>query len=125
MLREIIAVKQHDGVFLRRWFNDEVFDLFVWYDLQRCIIGFQLCYDKGWRECALTWLDGRGYSHDRVDSGERSAFEMRTPVLIGGGTFPYNRVTEGFIERSGWLDPEVRRYVIEKLNEYPKLRAAA
>lgn len=114
MLREITPVKQDAGEYFRRLFSDEFFDLFVWYDAGQ-IIGFQLCYDKQQRECALTYLEDKGYSHARVDSGEDSVYDMRSPVLTKQGGFPSDRVGQQFIARSEELEPSIRLYVTGKL----------
>ena len=125
MLREI-STKQPANDYFRRWFNDEVFDLFVWYDDDhRRAVGFQLCYDKDRREGALTYLDGRGYSHSAVDSGEGSAWSNDAPVLGEGGEFPRERVLGAFSVRSKGIDADVRRYVLEKLEAYAEGWAAA
>jgi len=117
MLREIGSVKQHpDGPF-RRWFEDEFFDLIVWYDRQE-IFGFQLCYEKSKDEHALTWLKDRGYGHHRIDTGEQSVWETRSPVLIADGAFPRQQIIERFLESSSAIDPIIMRHVVQKLEEY-------
>ena len=114
MLKEL-KTKQNANDYFRRWFNDEIFDLFVWYDGDGGLVGFQLCYDKDRREGAITYVEGRGYTLEVVDSGEDSAWINATPVLREGGEFPRERVLGAFTSRSKEIDAEVRRYVIEKL----------
>ncbi len=46
MLRELKQVRQHKGEPRRRWFNDDYFDLIVWFSEKDSISGFQLCCDK-------------------------------------------------------------------------------
>ena len=124
MLREL-NTRQNANDYFRRWFNDEIFDLFVWYDGdRRAPVGFQLCYDKNRREGALTYLEGRGYTFNAVDAGEDSTWNGATPVLREGGAFPRARVLETFAARSQGIDAEVRRYVIEKLEAYAQSWAA-
>jgi len=125
MLREFKSVKQHDGDHFRRWFEDDFFDLIVWYDdgdkdgnVDREIFGFQLCYDKNGRERAVTWLKTKGYSHEIIDSGETSAWDVRTPVLSGATAFPRERVIECFAERSAEIETHVARHVLQKLKDY-------
>ncbi len=126
MLREFKAVKQHDGEPLRRWFEDDFFDLIVWYtdgdgsvdNCNRNIFGFQLCYDKNGRERAVTWLETTGYSHEIIDSGQTSAWDVRSPVLSGAAMFPREDVLECFAERSAEMETDIARYVLQKLADY-------
>jgi hypothetical protein len=113
-----LETQQHADDYFRRWFNDDIFDLFVWYDAGPRLVGFQLCYDKDRREGALTYLDGRGYTHSTVDSGEDSAWSGESPALRAGGEFPRERVLGAFAARSKEIDAQVRQYVIEKLEAY-------
>lgn len=63
----------------RRWFNDDDFDLIVRHN-GGTITGFQLCYDRNGNEHALTWMEGKGAGHHRIDSGENSPLKNRAPV---------------------------------------------
>ena len=56
-------------------------DLIVWYDVAGAVTGFQLCYDFGKGEHALTWREGAGFSYSIIDSGDYSPFKNRAPVL--------------------------------------------
>ncbi len=116
MLREL-NTKQNAGDFFRRWFNDEFFDLFAWYD-DGPPVGFQLCYDKDGRESALTYLDGLGYTLNAVDSGEDSVWGGAAPVLKETAEFPRGRILDAFSTRSSGIDAEVRYYVLGKLEAY-------
>ena len=80
MLTEIQNVRQIPGEGFRRWFSDNYFDLIVWYDDERKLVGFQLCYDKDGRERALTWTHEHGFQHNRIDSGEIAGHIKMTPV---------------------------------------------
>lgn len=126
MLSEFKSVKQHEGEPLRRWFEDDFFDLIVWYadgdsrndDGNRNIYGFQLCYDKKGRERAVTWLETTGYSHEIIDSGQTSAWDVRSPVLSGAAAFPREHVIECFTERSAEIETHIARCVLQKLADY-------
>ena len=88
MLTELTHVSQRQGEPKRRWFQSPDEDLIVWYAQDGSILGFQLCYDIRRGERALTWLSGRGYSHERVDDGEVVGLgHKRTPVLVPDGAF--------------------------------------
>ena len=58
MLTEFKAVRQIPKDGFRRWFTDQDFDLFVWYEdeSKTNIVGFQLCYNKRGNQKALTWF---------------------------------------------------------------------
>ena len=117
MLREIRSVSQEPGGRRRRWFSDETFDLFVWYDADDVATGFQLCHDKAGEERAFTWEAGHGFAYDRVDAGESSPLEQMSPPLERDGELPVRRVTDDFGARSADIDPEVVALVLEKLAE--------
>jgi len=118
MLREIGNIKQDPGQFFRRWFNDELLDLFVWYDAGGRIAGFQLCFDKDGRERALTYTDENGYSLNEVHA-DGSAWDMSSPVLVMPGTeFPRGRLLTQLRERGEALDRHLCEYLMEKLEAY-------
>jgi hypothetical protein len=120
MLKEIKDARQVEGEPSRRWFADNTLDLIVWHSAANMIIGFQLCYQKGTDEHALTWLSGKGYSHNRVDDGETMpcAHKM-TPILVVDGTFDRDRISQHFETESREIDPDVIQFVTKKLLEYP------
>jgi hypothetical protein len=115
MLSEIRNPRQVPGEGQRRWFTDEYFDLIVWHDGDGLPTGFQLCYDKNDRERALTWRSGRGYSHERVDDGEIPGRAKMSPVLVPDGSFARSTIAALFLEDSGAIDPEIRRFVHARL----------
>jgi hypothetical protein len=119
MLYEIKDVKQQPGEPKKRWFTDEYYDLFVWYDDQDQISSFQLTYDKGHEERALTWSRRGGFRHTGVDTGEDSPIESRSPVLVTDGIFDAAVEAERFKEESEEIDPHVARFVYSRLLRYP------
>jgi hypothetical protein len=121
MLKEVQKTRQIAGEPYRRWFNDETFDLIVWYEAKGEIIGFQLCYRAWPDEKALTWLRGEGFSHNRIDQGEsRPDHHKMTPILLPDGEFEAERVLEQFLAASSDLDPVVVDIVTRALKNYPK-----
>jgi hypothetical protein len=118
LLTETKEVRQIPGEGLRRWFGDDYFDLIVWY-AEGKIIGFQLCYDKGQRERALTWHRPRRYLHTRVDDGDRTEGYKMTPILVRDGVFEHEQVAERFRAASASIDPEIARLVHDALLAYP------
>jgi hypothetical protein len=124
VLVEYRNVRQIRGEGHRRWFSDDYFDLIVWYDSPRRgrshITGFQLCYDRGGYERALTWMRDRGFSHEKVDTGEgRGSGNMKaTPILVADGVFDSGQVADRFREASKGLDPDIADLVLDRLAEY-------
>jgi hypothetical protein len=77
MLIEISNVSQPAGEPRRRWFVSDDLDLVVWCDESGRPSGFQLCYDKGLSERALTWQPDRGFTHTAVDDGDRGGGSIK------------------------------------------------
>ena len=95
-------------------------DLVIWCDESGRPTGFQLCYDKGRSERALTWQPDRGFTHTIVDDGERVGGKYKAiPILIAGGLFAANRVANLFSEESAELPPEFAEFVKMKLRQHP------
>ena len=118
MLVEHRNVRQIRGEGHRRWFSDDYFDLIVWYE-EGQIIGFQLCYDKGGRERALTWHRPHRYLHTRVDDGEIPLAYKMSPVLVQDGVFDPGRISEKFRRASSGIEPRLSALVLERLSVYP------
>ncbi|HJR08884.1 MAG TPA: hypothetical protein VJ842_16620 [Pyrinomonadaceae bacterium] len=124
MLREIGYIKQTDGQPFRRWFNDELLDLFVWQEECGRITAFQLCFDKDTDERALTYSEADGYSLDNVHT-EESSLDMGSPVLRRGLVdLPFPHLLALLTERGAGIDARVLRYVTEKLEAYTAARQA-
>ncbi len=107
MLREIRDVRQVRGEPRRRWFSDEDFDLIVWIDPEKRIIGFQLCYDKQTEQKALTWLKDKGYQHSRIDDGDNPGKMKASPVLEANGHFDREGIGRWFRENRGDVPEEI------------------
>lgn len=115
---EYSDVRQIKGEGIRRWFADEDFDLIIWYDNSNKITGFQLCYDKQFSERALTWRINGNYSHNKIDSGEVSFGNKRTPILVADGLFDKDKIGEAFLEKSSDIDQDIVDFVYKKIIEY-------
>ena len=98
MLSEIRNPRQVPGEGFRRWFTDEYFDLIVWYDEARRLIGFQ---------------------HNRIDDGEIPGRSKMTPIVVADGSFNARPVAERFREASAAIEPGIAAFVSETLNRYP------
>ena len=119
MLTEINNARQVEREPFRRWFTDEYFDLIVWQAPDADIIAFQLCYNKGQEERALTWRQSSGFTHKGVDDGEgRIGYHKMTPILIPDGNFERDSVLQRFFEESYKIDSVLRTFIIERLGDY-------
>jgi hypothetical protein len=115
MFHEIKNVRQEPGPGRRRWFESDQCDLVVWLEPGDRIAGFQLCYNFGRGEHALTWRDDAGFAHNAVDSGSASPLKNCTPILVADGQVPWGEVVNCFAARSGSLEPALREFVQAKL----------
>ena len=105
----------------RRWFSDDYFDLIVWLHPDSRVSGFQLCYDIGEQERALTWTPTLGFRHDQVDGGEPVPTKNLSPILIPDGAFPAAAVLDLFVARSQEIDSGIRTFIFDKLNDHAKV----
>jgi hypothetical protein len=116
MLSEVIKVKQIPDEPKRRWFASTSLDLFLWYDEKENIIQFQICYDKGPAEKALTWHHQKGISHHSVDDGENRTFRMKgTPIMVNDGDFNVQEIAQRFEELAGDLEHKTVRFVLSHI----------
>ena len=103
----------------KHWFQDEYFDLFVWFDTTNGkITSFQLCYDRGKQERVISWDYEKGFSHHNIDDGETSPHKNMTPVFIQYGRFAHHEVMPKFLQSSSQIDTTISYFIIQKLNEY-------
>jgi hypothetical protein len=115
MFTEIRNVRQERGTGLRRWFESDGLDLVVWHDAAGGLAGFQLCYQSGQGEHALTWRPGVGFAHSAVDEGDASPLKNLTPVLIPDSAVPWAELTAQFAGQSASLEPALREWVSARL----------
>lgn len=118
MLYEIKKVKQLKGQDFRRWFTDEYFDLFVWYDKSKKLNSFQLTYDKGHKERAVTWTKKGGIRHTGVDDGEGNPMASMTPLLETDGVFDNKAVAEQFKNAGKNLEPKLAGFIHSKILKF-------
>ena len=108
MLREFKQLRQEPGDGSRRWFESDGFDLVVWLDTGGALAGFQICYDLGQGEHALTWRPSSGCVHHRVDMGDHTPFSNESPVLVADGVVPWSDLLGTFDARCASLEPAIR-----------------
>jgi hypothetical protein len=118
MLYEIEKVDQKLDEYHCRWFADYYFDLFVWYNSDKTIHGFQLCYDKNFNECALSWWQKGGFSHMKVDSGDRAGRTAMSPILIPIGISEQQEIINKFQNHAKNLDQSLVDFIVNKLLTY-------
>jgi len=80
-------------------------------------MAFQLCYDKGRDERALTWDPSTGLSHSAVDDGESEPglHYKATPVLAPDGPLEVQRVAAHFDAASTDVPGEITAFVRTRL----------
>ena len=115
MLVEYKNVRQEPGKGQRRWFEGGLYELVVWYRPDRTVEGFQILYRGEQNERALTWREGEGFQHSRVDDGTESPLKNLTPILLPNGSIPWDRVRKEFDENCATLEPELRAFVRQRL----------
>jgi hypothetical protein len=119
MLRELRGVAQRHPSLVRRWFQDDYFDLIVWEDTAGEIARLQLSYARETPgERLLEWRRGRGFQHLKTDAhtprpGRDDAWALR---LDGG--FAYAALAERFAAAAAHLPPALRRFVAERMHEF-------
>lgn len=111
MLREFVHVKQEKGPGRRRWFESTDFELIVWLDAGGTVDGYQICYDLGRGEHALTWRARQGFTHDSVDDGESRKNGKMSPILVPDGAVPWGELVERFSAEGTSLEPELQELV--------------
>lgn len=93
-------------------------ELIVWLDETGRLEGFQICYPgAGQREHALTWREGSGFSHARVDTGDTRPDKNLTPILVPDGEVPWDRLRADFAAGGAQLEASVRDFVSGRLAE--------
>ena len=115
MLTEITNTRQNRDEPRRRWFTSNDLDLFVWYDSEDAIIQFQLCYNKGENEQALTWQREAGLTHHFVDDGEGGIYRMKSTVLIDGDLSDTGNVRQAYIDAGRELDQDLYTFVLDRI----------
>ena len=115
VLHEIKNVRQERGAGRRRWFESEGLQLVVWLDGEHAITGFQLCYDLGKGEPALTWRAESGFSHHGIDQGNETPLKNQTPILVADGSVPWAEIAQLFGRRAATLEAQLQQFIRAKL----------
>ena len=106
MLQELKNVRQIRGEGLRRWFADENLELILWYDSEKKLEGFQICYDKLAGTRTITWRKA-----SPVEGETKS-------ILVSDG--PYNKARLfALMQRSSEsLDSNLRSFILNRLESH-------
>jgi hypothetical protein len=115
---QIAPIKAVPGDFLRKWMTDDYFDLYVWYEDDGSIHGFQLCYDKAGDPRALTWVQNGTMRHQRIDDGEDSPEANRSPILTQSCPFERVPLRTAFLTRTVEIEREIRALVLAKIDAF-------
>ncbi|WP_438482485.1 hypothetical protein [Oleiharenicola lentus] len=117
MLKEYKHVRQPVGEGRRRWFEGKVLELIVWYGASEAVAGFQILYRTREGERALTWREGKGFFHSRVDNGTMAPMKNLTPILLPHESVPWDKLVVEFERAGAELEPELRSLVHARLVE--------
>ena len=119
MLKEVRHVAQVPGEPRRRWFDDDYFDLIIWFEPDDGIFGFQLCYDREKKPRALTWTKRHRYKHTGIDDGEHAAGASKgSPVLVEDGLFDAPSVAARFEKAAAEMPHGLAVFVLGKLKDF-------
>ncbi len=109
-------INQPEKSVCRRIFVDDkdLMDLYVWYDNQNNIIGFQLCYET--RSKAVTWKPGYKLLHENIKDGNRGGYRGNLQ-LVPDGILNREKLAIEFKNLSGNIDRNISELVYQKLLE--------
>ena len=87
-------------------------DLFLWYDDDKNLIQFQICYDKGLDEHVLTWHQELGLAHHSVDDDKNRSFRVKgTPIMVSGTDFDANIIALQFEKLADNVDDKTVKFI--------------
>ena len=120
MLTEHPHVVQDTKEFRTRWFSDDYFDLTLWQRDDGSIVRFELSYNRRVNEHALTWDEQGGFSHLKVDDGEREAGQFKmSPMFMADGVFNWKDIAERFERESRGIEAKIASFVHQKILDSP------
>ncbi len=114
-LTEIRNILQEEK-YNKRWFQDDYFDLMVWYDSSD-IAGFELCYDRIANEHVFMWWKDSGAAHYAVDSGSDTPLKNMTPLYVSDGSVDARALLARFSESAQAIEPALSEFVSLKIQE--------
>lgn len=126
MLYEIHNVAQTEADLLRRWFDDEYFDLVVW-----CVpdtgepVAFHLSYDRARNERTIAFNEGQ-FKHWQVDAGDRTPMANYAAMFTGAGDADADveKLARRFEKQSQEIELRIAEFVIERLKDLAALQSS-
>lgn len=118
MLQEVKLHRQDEPNRLKRWFQDDYFDVFSWQAPNGEIVAFQLCYDRKGSERVISWDHRHGFEHSQIDDGEDSPQRNMTPVFSNCIMFSENTVIKTFEHASRQIDTQVSQFIVQQLRHF-------
>ncbi len=103
MLRELKNDRQNKGDRHRRWFKDEQLEIILWYDDERKLDGFQICYDKLAASRLITW------KKITTSEGESKS------ILTSDSPFDRERLYYMIDSRSDRLGSPLKQFILDRL----------
>ncbi len=103
MLRELKNIKQIEGEPRRRWFADEELDLILWYNSDKRLDGFEICYDKLAGSKSITWK-----TIQTVEGLSKS-------ILVSNSFHDRERIRNMLADRSDNLEHHLRKFILDRL----------
>jgi len=92
--------------------------LFLWQDDAGALCRFQLCYDLGHDEHALTWIrDTSETTHHSVDDGEEPGEYGASPILCAARHAPPPELAERFRAVGDSIPQSERELILRVLTE--------
>ena len=106
MFQELKNVRQIEGEGLRRWFVSDDLELILWYDENKKLEGFQICYDKLAGTRTITWkmvttTDGKSKS-----------------IIISDGAYNKTRIYSLVERDSENLEETLRSFILKRLESH-------
>lgn len=128
MLHELRNAAQNKNEKFRRIFEDQDFDLYVWFESEPseenananpAIHGFQVVYNKQTVSEALMWDAAHGFKDYLIDEGESSPLANRAPMLVTAEKSGWTQMLmEKFVEAARGLEYAIADFVISKLRAF-------
>jgi len=116
MLKEFKKVRQDNDSF-RRYFTDDMFDLYIWYNKDvKEIEGFQIIYDKREENLhAFTWEKNEGTFHSGIDN---EGWYNPSPILFKSELANKIDIAREFVKRAKNIDDKLVKMIANKIVHY-------
>lgn len=106
MLQELPNVRQIKGEGLRRWFISDNLELILWYDDEKKLNGFQICYDKLAGTRTITWK-----MVNTADGSNKS-------IIISDGPYNKSRIYSLVERDTETLEENLRDFILKRLKSH-------